>query len=291
MAASSQEIPVYSSKGVDLVSVRVGGVVVHTPVSELNMRLFGRTINMKVWKFALMAGAAAVLACEDDAIGPDDANVGVRFDVVEPASGEVGVHEGTNGTLEIAEIRMITDELRLASVDGACDGDAITDDCQEFDLDPVFLDLSLSGTSQEIRENVIPGSYVALAFTAQAADDGVDVPQDVLDEIREDYPDWPLDASAVVTGTFTPAAGGDAQEFVVFLAADQRLSLDFATPLEVTGDDDDRTVTVMLDLEAWFGNEDGTVLDLSQFDFELTDQLLDLQTRFQDGFAEVEVGA
>ena len=57
---------------------------------------------------------------------------------------------------------------------------------------------------------------------------------------------------------------------------------------------DDRSgvdLTVRLDPAAWFSQGDGSVIDLSQFDYATTSQLLDFAVEIENGFAEVEIDA
>ena len=50
----------------------------------------------------------------------------------------------------------------------------------------------------------------------------------------------------------------------------------------------DKIVTVTVDPLAWFIRPDGTVLDLSQFDFDATGQVVEFEVEMEDGFTEIE---
>lgn len=72
--------------------------------------------------------------------------------------------------------------------------------------------------------------------------------QNILARLREAYPAFPSNASMVVHGVFTPA-GGSAQEFTVYFAAEIKVEQEFDTPFRVP---EDGTITVKLNLVNWF---------------------------------------
>lgn len=49
-----------------------------------------------------------------------------------------------------------------------------------------------------------------------------------------------------------------------------------------------RTITVDVQPDIWFRLPTGGVLDLSQFDWDTTGELLEFEFEFEDGFAEIE---
>ena len=124
----------------------------------------------------------------------------------------------------------------------------------------------------------------------ESGEDGKEV-SDLLAQIKAAFPNFPEEASLVVTGTFTPT-GGQPVPFTVFVRAEIEVKLKFDPPLVVTADN--RSVTVTLTPASWFKRPDGSVLDLSQFDFEKTHRVPELEALMRDtGYrpdTPVEVG-
>lgn len=76
--------------------------------------------------------------------------------------------------------------------------------------------------------------------------------------------------------------------FWVFFDAEVKVELTFDAPL-VIDDGAVQVVTVFVNPAAWFAAPDGSVLDLSAFDFGATGQLFKLEAKFLDGFTKIEV--
>lgn len=89
-------------------------------------------------------------------------------------------------------------------------------------------------------------------------------------------------------GTFTPT-GGSATPFVVYFDAEIEIERDLAQPLVLDEERAGAEVTVRLDPAAWFTLSDGSVLDLSQFDYGTTQTLLEFEVEMEDGVQEIEV--
>lgn len=246
--------------------------------------------------------SALVIAC-GDATGPGEGgNVTVKFAVTSTLSAAPGglaaapvdlPLDGDNGSLSIEEIWLVVDEFKLERIDGACDDfaeseDADDDECEEFELPPFFVSVPLEGDGiGEVSADVEPGTYEELKFETKAPDDDAGA---LLDEIRADYfDDWPAEASMVVVGTFTPLEG-EAVSFTAYFDAEVKVEMEFLDdgPL-VVEEGGDLSVTVFVDPAIWFANDDGTVNDLSMYDYAETGEVFEFEAKFEDGFSKIEL--
>lgn len=261
---------------------------------------------------AAALGVAVPLTSCSDANGPG-ASVTVRFrtgsSVVNasrlgsPASFSVmGTQDivvtGTNGTLTITDIRVIVDQLELEAVETTdCQGgEGEQAGCEEFETGPLAAQIPVDGSPVTVTSDQIPpGTYDELEFEVEDAevDDGESddagesqALADLLATLRQTYPDWPANASMVVVGTFTPT-GGAPQAFRAYFSAELEMELALDPVLVI--DAGNHTVTVDLHPDRWFLNPDGTVRDLSQFDFATTGQVVEFELEMEHGMdAEVD---
>jgi len=260
-------------------------------------------------RFSLFASLVALAACSDGT-APGSA-VSVRMSVKAPTAGSAmmgsaGIAEGSraaqeleiagsNGTLRITDIRVIVDELELKRVeDGTldCDADPEPEACEEFEAGPFFVAVPLTGEPVTVTSQDIPeGSYDELEFEVddiEVDDDEGDEAQvilDLLNTVRQEFADWPGHATMLVVGTFTPT-GGEAVAFRVYFEAEVEVELDIDPPLVVGASGG--TVNVALDPAAWFKRADGTVVDLSAWDFATTGEVIEFELEMEDGF-ELEI--
>ncbi len=205
------------------------------------------------------------------------------------------VMQGTNGTLTIDEIRVIVAEVELEAEDGACDNSGpSSDDCPDFEAPPRFLDLPLDGQPIAAMTGLIPeGTYKELEFEIEDLEDDEQDPvlaaqiAALRAQILAEFPDWPRKASALVVGSFTPN-GGSAERFRVFLEAEVEIEIDLVPPLVVSAGGPSRELTVDVAPEIWFMLPDGRVMDLRQFDYDRTGQLLEFELEMENGFTEIE---
>lgn len=249
--------------------------------------------------FSLAAIAAVVFALSGcDAVGPssDEAEVTVGFQVVSPPTGKsvavvpaAGpdslVITGSNGTLKLTDIRLVVSELEL-------EGEA---DSTEFETEATFLDLPLdtNEVAPVAADAVPPGQYTEFEFEVEDVEIEEEEEDDdderrlgaLRDSIDRVYPEWPNEASMVAVGTFTPE-GDTSRSFTTYFEAEIEVERELQPPLEVTGDGFSRTLTVKLDPSQWFASENDAVLDLSQYDYSKTEELVELE--FEDGVVEVE---
>lgn len=246
---------------------------------------------------AVLALLAGLGACSNDPLAPgEQAQVGIRFRTSAAAgsvNGDDLVIAGSNGTLRVTDISFIVNEFELDMDEDACEDQGSDDACEEFEAPPVFLRLPLDGDNLVAVTAMIPvGTYRELEFEIEDIDfddddeDGGEIGT-VAAAARAAFPNWPEKASMVIVGTFTPS-GGDPVPFTVFFDAEIEIKKTLVPPLVI--DQENETVTLELDPSVWFRRFDGTVLDLSAFDFGTTGELLEFEAELENGFQEVKFG-
>lgn len=227
--------------------------------------------------FAALALAALTAACSDSSpTGQgNDARVQVRFGVAGARASQAllqtnGTDQlvitGANGTLNISDIRLVVAEFEL---DGDDDVNQCTgDDCEDFNAGPMFVDLPLSGGPVTVASGDIPpGVYREVEFEAEDLDDDEEDPAEAqrIAELRQQilaqFPDWPRDASMLVTGSFTPT-GGQPVQFRTFIEAEIEIELDLNPPLTV-GEGSAGSLDITLDPAVIF-KSGNNVINLSQ---------------------------
>lgn len=250
---------------------------------------------------------AGLVGCEG-ATGPEGtANVSVAFgpdDTPEasadarslPAPSLAVTAEGASGTLTLESAHVVMSEFELERSEGACpaDGDAAgdeDDDCEEFEAGPRFVELPLQGGSATaVTQQVPAGTYVGLEFEVEDLEDDGDGDDGdrtaLLEQIRTEFSEWPEGASLRVSGRFTPD-GGEERSFVAYFEAEIEVEKRFPSPLAVDGSGS-RTVTVEVAPREWFTRPDGSVVDLSRYDWQATGELAELEVELEDGFTETE---
>lgn len=197
--------------------------------------------------------------------------------------------EGNNGTLQIDDIRFIVSEFELEPVDAEDDSEEI----EEFESRPFFVDLPLGEDVLSLANNQIQaGLYEELEFNVEDLDfdDGGEEEehQALADSIRTEFSDWPDEASMVLVGTFT-STDGQTQSFKVFAKAEIEIEREFNPPLEVTDNNIQQVVSVRINPTRWLAKEDGSVLDLTQYDWDEYEELIEFEVEFEDGVEEIEV--
>lgn len=247
--------------------------------------------------FALMAVA---IACSDDPTAPPGTSfVSLRFQsapapsaAITGGSASMALIEGTNGAIDLTSVQVIVAEFELEGEDDSCElGDSTM--CSEFESGPFFMDLPLDGAAVALGTEAVPnGTYEELDFEIEDLEDDGEEDEAaavaLLQEVQAQYSDWPEAASMRAAGTFTPT-GGSAVPFVVYFDAEIEIEMVFAAPLVLSDDRSGVNLTVQLDPDAWFTLGDGSVLDLSQFDYPTTTQLLNFEVEIENGFREIEV--
>lgn len=223
---------------------------------------------------------------------PSPAPAALRGVSVSVSDGSL-VMEGSNGTLVLDDVRLIVAEFELEAEDRLCERED-DDGCPDFEARPFFLDLPLDGDPVTLVTGVVPeGIYHRLEFEAEDVDLDEEDEDDaeivaLRQEVRTAFPDWPEEASLVVSGSFA-RDGGEPEPFTAFFEAEVEVEMDLDPALEITGDGASRTLTVDVRPDRWFGNVDGSVMDLTAFDFESTGRILEFEAKFENGFTEIEL--
>jgi hypothetical protein len=250
---------------------------------------------MQTRAFPGVALAVLVLAACSDALGPGDqgqVRIGFRLAVSNGAmnNGEM-VITGSNGTLRITEIAFIVNEFELEREEDACDSSGPGNECEEFEAPPAFLRPPVTGRNVVVVTQAVPaGTYTELEFEVEdlELDEGNDEAGAIAAAAaaaRAAFPQWPDEASHMITGTFTPT-GGAPIPFMVFFEAEIEIEKDLAPPLVV--DQENETVTIELDPSVWFRRFDGTVMNLAAFDFETTGIVVEFEAELENGFPKIE---
>lgn len=196
--------------------------------------------------------------------------------------------DGSNGTLVFTDIRLVVDEFKLEQDEGACDA-AGTEGCEDFEASPHFVTIPVDGGDVGVATEQVPdGTYLELKFETKAPNGGDAESTTLLQEIQQEFADWPTEASMLIVGTFTPT-GGAAVLFRVYFYAEVKVELAFDTPLVIDAGSTSQSVTVLINPDIWFINADGTVIDLSQSDFDSTGEVFDLEAKFVGGVTKIEV--
>ncbi|HEX2077149.1 MAG TPA: hypothetical protein VHG08_05555, partial [Longimicrobium sp.] len=232
--------------------------------------------------FAAAAALLALAACDNPAQGGSDGTVQLRFGVTgsqalaSAASFQTGgadqlVITGGNGTLRIDDLRMVVAEFE---VDGDDDVNTCSqqpgavDDCEDFDAGPMFIDLPLTGGAVPVGSGDLPaGVYEEVEFEVEDLDDDEENAaerariEQLWQQIRGEFPDWPRDASLLVVGSFTPTGGGPIS-FRAFVEAEIEIETELS-PRLVVGPGESRSVDVLLDPGVIF-RSGSNVLNLAQ---------------------------
>lgn len=263
----------------------------------------------RAWASLLTVAAGfTVLSC-DDATGPaSGSEVAVAFRTASPGT-EAAVRSeggagsarsidfsGTNGALSLETAHLVITDFELRRANVSCADATDEDACEKFEAGPVFVDLPLEGgATVAVRQPVPPDSYSGLEFEVDDLEDDADdddhqSEMELLADIRDEFPEWPEDGSLRVTGTFTPDDGGQPRGFAAYFEAEIEIEREFPSPLVVEEGAGDRTVTVTLAPSVWFTRPDGSVVDLSRFDFAETGRVGEFEVEIEDGVTEVEIG-
>lgn len=252
---------------------------------------------------ALAIGAAA---CGDSSTGPEEgstvmvafraegtaAAIPARRSIPSdpPTTSTVKAAQAQEGTLELESVYLVVDEFKLEGNLDACEGPDPTPDCAKFEAEPHLLALPLlEGESEAwIEETAPPGTFTRLKFETKAATGNPDV-QAAID--AEGIVDWPADASLMVTGSFTPDGASEGTSFRVFFDAEVKIVLPLPDPLVVTEEgDEEKVIVIVVAPEGWFLDEEGSVLDLTELDYDTSGQVQKLEVKLEDGFTKIELG-
>jgi hypothetical protein len=179
------------------------------------------------------------------------------------AAGQL-VLNGDNGVLTLTDLRAVVARFRLRGDDDVnrCEDNGGGDDCDDFNVGPLFINLPFDGVVTVDAGSVKPGTYDEVEFRVKNLDDDDDDSNSdddageaartaaLLQQIRAEIPNWPQKASMMVSGTFQPRANGTlgaAQPFRVFVRAELRTRVPLNPPLVLTETSAAPQVTITLD--------------------------------------------
>ena len=212
---------------------------------------------------ALLAGAA-LAACGDSA-GPSAGSGQVSMAVAtRPAAAAattgasasavvppLTLTDGTN-TLVITDVQLVLREIELRRADeSACDGSGESgDSCEKLELGPILLELPLGvGAAHVFSAPVAAGTYSEIEFEIHKPSD-----DDASDAaFRQAHPE--LDGVSIkVTGSYN----GQDFTYTTDLNAEQEIEL---SPPLVTSDTSSADLTLLVDLDRWFRDGAGLLVD------------------------------
>jgi hypothetical protein len=211
-----------------------------------------------------LAAAASMVACGDSGSPSADAQMnfnlatkqgpaGVSASSTALASTPETYTDGTN-TLVIERVQLVLREIELNRVENiATCGETVADhSCEELELDPVLLDLPLGGAGGAARTfsvAVAPGSYDEVEFEIHkpSGDDGSDA------AFLQAHPDF-AGVSVKVTGSYN----GHSFAYTTDLDAEQEIEL---SPPLVAAESGSTDLTLFVDLDRWFRDGSGALLD------------------------------
>ena len=158
--------------------------------------------------------------------------------------------DGTN-TLIIDQVQLVLGEIELKRAEsaGTC-SDPGTDSCEELELGPVLLDLPLGGAggaSRVFSVIIPPGTFDEVDFEVHKPSSSTDA------AFVQAHPDFE-GVSVKVTGTYN----GQAFTYTSDLDAEEEIALN--PPLAV-GTSASTDLTLFVDLNVWFRNESGQLVD------------------------------
>lgn len=152
--------------------------------------------------------------------------------------------------LTSAEIVLREVELKRSDVTD-CDSEPDDDGCQQFAVGPVLVSLPLqAGAEVQFELDIPQGTYSEIEFDIHKVSD--DDPADAA--FRQAHPEF-IDQSIRVAGTFN----GAAFVFETDLGIEQEL--DLSPPLVVDEGSDATNVTVFVNLDVWFRDLSGNLIN------------------------------
>ena len=256
------------------------------------------------------AFVVVVLVACSDATGPRDGmarlSVGFTSGIAAPFAAPVdaplaqfaGVpsaapYAGSNGTLDLMEAWVIVSEFELERVESAldCDSSDTGNDCEELSIPPALVQLPLDGTVlSHLTVDIPEGQYDELELEIEDLElDDEDEDQATVDalwaEVRGQHADWPTQASLLLVGTFTPT-GGAAVPFRTFVEAEIEIEIELNPPLDATGI---HSFNIVVIPSEWIERGDGTVVDLSAWDYATTQLVPEWEFEVENSFGRIEI--
>ena len=207
---------------------------------------------------------AALFAGCDSSVGPNDrGSVSVSFAATTGpgpamAPGAVPLSDPFGRTIDMGLVQIVFAEIELERVEGLEDCDAGgNDDCEEIEVGPVLIDFPVDGDVVTPLSAPVPeGSFDELELEIEEPDED----DAATTAFLASHPSWPPESSVRVAGTFDPADGSGAQPFDIFIQVEVEIEFDFEPPI-VLDPGSDLNITVMVDVNEWFLQEDSSLID------------------------------
>lgn len=209
----------------------------------------------------VVAIAALVLASCSEGNGPNSAfsNVAVSFSTQAPAAQAVAplfamsdpITDDDGNTIDFTSAEIVLRDVQLERLNAVCEDNGGTDDddCEELELGPVLVALPLGPTPvAEFEIEVEPGTYTGVEFKMHKVED---------DDIAflQQHPDF-AEISIRVRGTF------NGNEFEYTSDINDEQEFDLVPPVVIEdGMPRDVNLTVFVDLDAWFRDGSGRLVD------------------------------
>ncbi len=220
---------------------------------------------MKTPTISMIGAALLVTACGDMTGPGTTSGVSLSF-----AAGRVGGPPSAAGgffsmahaadtfavgedELIISSVEVVLQEIELERANAeTCDSVTVGhDDCEEFELGPVLLDLPLNGdVAQLVAIQIDTGTYDEIEFDIHKVsnDDAEDA------AFRQAYPHM-AGQSIRVEGTF------NGEPFVYETDLDEEQEYDLVPPLVIDSAPAATNVTVRIDISTWFRDGSGALVD------------------------------
>lgn len=212
----------------------------------------------------IMSLVAFIASCNESTTPTVFRNVQVSF-ATQPAAAPLASVSGTaspsaflddtlvtgTDTLIITSAQIVLREIELRRIDTAdCDSQLDDDGCEEFEAGPVLVSLPLTaGAETEFELDIPPGMYSEIEFDIHKVEDE---PSDIV--FLQQHPEFDK-LSIRVMGSYN----GDDFLFESDLGVEQELDL---VPVLVVEEGSGSTnITVFVDIDAWFREQSGDLID------------------------------
>jgi len=212
----------------------------------------------------VMSLVAFIASCSESTTPTIFRNVQVSF-ATQPATALVASVSGTasqsallddtlvtgTDTLIITSAQIVLREIELKRIDVAdCDSQLDDDGCEEFETGPVLVSLPLTpGVEAEFELDIPPGTYSEIEFDVHKVEDE---PSDIT--FLQQHPEFDK-LSIRVMGSYN----GNAFLFESDLGVEQEL--DLVPALVVQEGSGSTNITVFVDIDAWFRDQSGDLID------------------------------
>ncbi len=215
-------------------------------------------------RITLTLAAALLVAACSDSTGPNS-QTGVSLSFAAPSAGPapsspgmsmstaaIDLTDGQGNTLTLDKVEIVLREIELQRMSAVgCDDLPNEDDCEKFETGPVLLDLPLNGeVATLVTITPDPDTYDEVEFEIHKISSGDQ--EDAA--FRTAHPDF-AEKSIRVQGFF------NGQPFTYETDLDVEQEFDLSPPLVVDGTTASTNVTIMVDVDAWFRDGSGSLVN------------------------------